>query len=289
MTTLLRGAALAERWHSEAREIARAVGGRPPTLASVHLGAGTPFSVYLARQARSAASDGITFRSLPLPESAGSADLARAVEELNADPLVDAVLLEHPLPERLDFDGAVDRLSALKDVDGVGPENLGRLVAQRPLHVPAVARAALGLLDAYEIPTRGRSVAVVGRSPTVGLPIALLLLAKGADATVTVAHRSTRDLAKALEGAEVVIGCAGRPGLLDRRSIPQGAAVVDVGLSTVPGSDGSPKVVGDADAQALEGWASAVSPVPGGVGPVTVAALMLATAEARRALAREAR
>ncbi len=236
MTERLDGRPVADRMLEAVRTRLESSPDRPACLASVHLGAPTPFSVYLRRQERAAEKVGIRFRSESLGPAPTAERLLERVRALDSDPSVDAVLVEHPMPEVLDFPTAVAALRPEKDVDGVGPANLGRMVGFRPAHVPAVARAALEILKFYRIPVAGRRVAVLGRSGTVGLPIALLLLARGAtgDATVTVAHSRTPDLAVALAGAEVIFSCAGRPGLLDRSIVPKGACIVDVGLSMVP-------------------------------------------------------
>ena len=259
-------------------EEGRGRGARAPMLASVHLAATSPFSFYLKNQAKVAASAGVDFRALALPEDADAPGVATLCSGLDRDPSVDAVLVEHPLPAALDFLRAVSALRPEKDVDGVSPVNLGRLVARRPIQVPAVALAAMAILRHYQIPVAGRRVTVVGRSETVGVPIALLLLARGegGDATVTVAHSATRELKQALSGSEVVISCAGHPGLLTRDVVPEGAAVIDVGLSTVPdpNAPSGSRSAGDADGRSLDGWAASLTPVPGGVGPVTVAQLM---------------
>ncbi len=252
-----------------------------PGLVSVHLAAATAFSPYLKRQARAAEVVGVRFRDEPLPGGAGQAELLGAIQELDEDRAVHAVLLEHPLPAPLDFLDAVARLRPEKDVDGVGPMNLGRFVGGRPTQIPAVALAALAIAKHYQLKLAGERVAVLGRSASVGLPLALLLLSRafGANATVTVAHSRTDGLKEALADVQVVFSCVGKPGLLTREVVPRNAAVVDVGLSTVPDPtrDSGIRVVGDSDAESLDGWASALTPVPGGVGPVTVAQLMANT------------
>ncbi len=262
--------ALQSRWPAR--------GSRPPRLVSVALGEGTPFSVYQRQQRRWAERLGVRFEAIVLPEHTGGEVLKERLRSLDADPAVHGVLLQHPLPPPLDFFDLVSGLSPEKDVDGVGSVNLGRLVAGRPLQVPAVARAVFTLLRHYRYSLPGRPVVVLGRSETVGLPTALLFLLRGegGDATVTVAHSRTRDLARTTRQAELVVSCVGHPGLLDRRSVGPGAAVVDVGLSTRPdpNSPGGMAVVGDADAEALRGYASALTPVPGGIGPVTSVELM---------------
>jgi methylenetetrahydrofolate dehydrogenase (NADP+)/methenyltetrahydrofolate cyclohydrolase len=273
------GAPVAERALAGARaEVTAGVdAGRPrPGLVSVHRAEATPFAVYLRQQAKNAERAGLSFRAVALQAGDGAAELAELVGQLDADPAVHAVLLEHPLPPGWEFRAAIDRLRPEKDVDGVGTANLGRLSAGRPLQVPAVARAALRIAQENGPPLEGQRVAVVGRSETVGRPLALLLLSRGIDATVTIAHSKTRDLARALEGAQSIFSCVGHPGLLDRTTVPQGSAVIDVGLSTVPDASrpSGVRLAGDADPGALEGWASALTPVPGGVGPLTVACLM---------------
>ena len=247
-------------------------------MVSVHRGQPTPFSLYLRQQRREAEAAGIRFRDEPLPAGANAATLADLLSRLDADTEIDAVLVEHPLPAELGFAEALGRLSPEKDLDGVSAESLGRLVQGRPVQVPAVARAALRLAREHGIELAGRRVAVIGRSATVGLPLALLLLARGAagDATVTVAQSRTPEHPRSQEGAEVKFSATGVPGHQGRESVPEGAAVIDVGLSAVadPDRPSGVRAVGDADAGALDGWAGALSPVPGGVGPVTVAELL---------------
>lgn len=249
-----------------------------PSFASVHLGTGGPFEFYRRNQERTAQAVGIGFRDVSLPETATTIQLQESVGALESDRSVHAVLVQHPLPSGLDFRAVVDRLSPEKDVDGVGSVNLGRLVEGHPVHAPAVALAVLQILRHYAIGTRGQRVAVIGRSPTVGLPLALLLAGRGesGDATVTVAHSRSPRLREVLAGNGLIFSCAGVPGLLTREVVPEGSIVIDVGLSSVPDPSrpSGSRAAGDADAASLEGWVEAITPVPGGVGPVTVAQLM---------------
>ena len=292
MTVQLLGKAIADGLNEASRSTtSRVPSNEPsPSLVSVHRGLDTPFRFYLRRQAKAAESVGIRFRDEALPPSSGPAELQVRLRALDQDPTVHAVLLEHPLPSPFDFYGAVAALRPEKDVDGVGPENLGRLVAQRPIHVPAVARAAVRIAQHYRLPLEGEPVVVLGRSETVGLPLALLLAGKaeGFHATVTIVHSRTRDLPKAMADARTIFSCVGRPGLLDRHNVPEGAHIVDVGISSVPdpAKPGASMAVGDADARALDGWAGSLTPVPGGVGPVTVAQLMANCIDAWRRLSR---
>lgn len=286
MTQRLDGQPVAEALDAQSRA---AVAARPasapgPSLVSVHRGVDSPFRFYLRRQDRAAAQIGIAFRDEPLAPGAGARELEARLLGLGQDPSVHAVLLEHPLPPPFDFYRAIGQLPPVKDVDGVGAENLGRLVAQRPEHVPAVALAAVAIARHYALPLEGEPVAVLGRSETVGLPLALLLSGKanGIHATVSIVHSRTRDLRAALAPARTIFSCVGSPGLLDRSNVPEGAHVIDVGLSSVPDPErpGVQRPAGDANAGALDGWAGSLTPVPGGVGPVTVAELMASTVRA---------
>jgi methylenetetrahydrofolate dehydrogenase (NADP+)/methenyltetrahydrofolate cyclohydrolase len=289
VTERLDGKPVAEAIDARTRaDIQRSPEAPPPSLVSVHRAASSPFQFYLRRQARAAESVGVVFRDESLASSDGPEELIGRMRALDRDPSVHAVLLEHPLPGPFDFLRAVSELRPEKDVDGVGVNNLGRLVAQRPVHVPAVAKAAIAIARHYRLPVDGERVVVVGRSETVGLPLALCLAgrAEGMNATVTVAHSRTPELARALADARTIFSCAGRPGLLDRKVVPEGASVVDVGLSSIPDptAKSGARAVGDADAASLDGWAAALTPVPGGVGPVTVAELMSSVARSRTLL-----
>lgn len=288
MTQMLLGAPVASRRLEEVRAMIRegSVGKRAPMLASLHLPGARPFAFYVKRQAKAARELGIEFREEILAEEGRPEELVARLRSLAEDPAVDGVLVEHPLPSPFDFQRALAELPPRKDVDGVSATSLGLLVAGRPVHAPAVARAALAIAMHYEVPLSGQRVAVVGRSETVGLPLALLLLGRETwgNATVTVAHSKTADLRASLEGSTVIFSCVGRPGLLDRSVVPKGASVIDVGISSVPDPNrpGQARSVGDANPEALEGWASSLTPVPGGVGPVTVAELMTSVVRAWR-------
>ncbi len=285
MTRRLEGKPVADSRNAATRAAIAARGDqRAPSLVSVHRDIDSPFRFYLKRQAKAAAEVGVVFRDEAVGDAAHPEALTARLAALGRDPAVDAVLVEHPLPPPFDFPAAVGELPLPKDVDGVSPGNLGRLVAQRPVQVPAVALAAVAIARHYELPIEGEPVAVVGRSETVGLPLALLLASRAPrmNATVTLVHSRSRDLAGALSRARTVFSCVGRPGLLDRSNVPPGAHVVDVGLSSVPDPTrpGGSRSAGDANPEALEGWAASLTPVPGGVGPVTVAELMASATRA---------
>jgi len=292
MTTRLDGRPVAEAIDRATRASIASVGSGapPPSLVSVHRGLDSPFRFYLKRQGKAAGALGITFRDLPLEPGDGPDELLATLRTLDRDPSVHGVLVEHPLPPPFDFFRAVDELRPEKDVDGVSPRNLGRLVGQHPVHIPAVARAAFGIARHYHLPLDGEATAVVGRSATVGLPLAVLLASypPGGNAAVTVLHSKSGDLGARLRGVRTIFSCVGRPGLLNRTTVPEGAHVVDVGISSLadPDRPGTQIAVGDADARALDGWAGSLTPVPGGVGPVTVAELMAATVRSWRMLVR---
>ena len=283
MTARLEGKPVADQLDASTR--AKSAQGPRALLVSVHRAIDSPFRFYLRRQAKAAEAVGVSFREEPIGPRDGARELEARMRALDGDPGVHAVLLEHPLPAPFDFLRAVGQLRPEKDVDGVGPSNLGRLVAQRPTHVPAVALAAIAIARHYRVPIEGERVAVVGRSETVGLPLAICLAGRteGMNATVTVAHSRTRDLARALAGSSTIFYCVGHPGLLNRAVVPEGAFVIDVGLSSVPdpAAKGGARPAGDADAAALEGWAAGLTPVPGGVGPVTVSELMASAVRGR--------
>lgn len=277
---------MAELVDQNTRQVLRTVptGTVGPCLANVHRGLEGPFHRYLRGQRKAAEALGLQFREEVLDPSDGPADLVARVRALDRDASVHGVLVEHPLPAPYDFPAAIGQLRPEKDVDGVGTENLGRLVTGRPGHAPAVCLAALSLARHYRLPIEGAQVAVVGRSGAVGLPLALLLTrrAPGPSATVTVAHSKTPDLTRALSTARTIFTCAGSPHLLTKAVVPEGVAIVDIGLSSLPDASrpSGSRMVGDADPESLEGWAGALSPVPGGVGPVTVAQLMWNTVTA---------
>lgn len=287
MTVRLEGRPVAEALDRATRSAIGARGDRPaPSLVSVHRGVDSPFRFYLNRQGKAAGALGISFRDEALRPDDGPGELEARIRALDADPAVHGVLVEHPLPAPFDFLGAVGALRPAKDVDGVGPTNLGRLAAGHPLHVPAVALAAFDIARHYRLPVDGERVCVLGRSETVGRPLALLLSARppGGNATVTLVHSKSPDLKGCLAAARTIFSAVGQPNLLTRAVVPEGAHVVDVGLSSVPdpGRPGGVRGVGDADPASLDGWAGSLTPVPGGVGPVTVAELMTSTVRAWR-------
>ena len=249
-----------------------------PGLRVVRVGEDPASGVYVRNKDRAAAEAGFDSATIHLPESTTEADLLAEIARLNADPTVDGILVQLPLPAHIRAEAAIAAVDPRKDVDGFHPLNAGRLAAGEPGLVPCTPRGVMHLLAEAGVALRGARALVLGRSQIVGRPMAQLLL--GADCTVTIAHSRTRDLPAECHRAEILVAAAGRAEMVRGDWIAPGAVVIDVGINRR--ADG--KLVGDvAYAEAL-GHAGAITPVPGGVGPMTIACLLENTLEA--ALAR---
>lgn len=247
-----------------------------PTLAVVLVGEDPGSKVYVGRKRAACEAVGLVARDHLFPGGLDQAGLLALVEELNADPAVHGVLIQLPLPPGVDEDRVIAAVNPRKDVDGFHPENLGRLLAGRPEMVPCTPAGVLEILDHYGIDLKGVEAVVVGRSRIVGKPLAQLLLNR--HATVTVCHTRTRDLAAHTRRAELLAVAAGRARVVTGDMVREDAVVVDVGVNRLP--DG--KLAGDVDFASVAPKARAITPVPGGVGPMTVAMLMRNTALAAR-------
>jgi methylenetetrahydrofolate dehydrogenase (NADP+)/methenyltetrahydrofolate cyclohydrolase len=260
--------------------LAARIAGLPfkPGLRVVRVGEDPASGVYVRNKDRAAAEAGFDSATIHLPETTTEADLLAEIARLNADPAVDGILVQLPLPAHIRAEAAIAAVDPRKDVDGFHPLNAGRLAAGEPGLVPCTPRGVMQLLTEAGVALRGARALVLGRSQIVGRPMAQLLL--GADCTVTIAHSRTRDLPAECRRAEILVAAAGRAEMVRGDWIAPGAVVIDVGINRLP--DG--KLVGDvAYAEAL-GHAGAITPVPGGVGPMTIACLLENTLEA--ALAR---
>lgn len=277
-TTLLSGRNLAKliqlKAHDEARDL-EADGLRPALAVVVATNDGSTHW-YVRSIERAAESAGITCRIVDLGHDATGQALASVLKDLSAEPSVNGIILQTPLPPGVDADALVGHIAPEKDIDGANPLSLGRLAVGQPSFAPATARAVTEILDHFDIPVAGRNVVVIGRSAVVGKPLSLLLLER--DATVTVCHSRSGALEKYTKTADVVVVAAGRTGLLNGGHISSGAVVIDVGTNVLP--DGS--LVGDVDEASVRGIARALTPVPGGVGSVTTSLLLLHTTEAAR-------
>ena len=244
-----------------------AANGRPPGLAVVIVGRDAPSTVYLERILRGCAKVGIHAAFVELEGEATEASVVATIRDLNADPMVDGVIVQMPLPRTIRLRAVVDAIDPAKDIDGIHPMNAGLLRLGYDGFLPATAHAAVEILRRSGIEIAGQDAVVVGRSPVVGMPAAFLLVKE--DATVTVCHSRTRDLAAHVRRADIVVVAAGRPGLITGEMLKPGAVVVDVGINVVDGH-----LVGDVEFASAVEVASAITPVPGGIGPLTNALLL---------------
>jgi methylenetetrahydrofolate dehydrogenase (NADP+)/methenyltetrahydrofolate cyclohydrolase len=252
--------------------------GYRPGLAVVIVGKDAPSTVYLGQILRSCERVGIEGRLVEIEGQVSAARLRRQIEELNEDPLVSGIIVQMPLPPSLPLAAVIDTLDPRKDVDGIHPRNAGLLTLGYDGFLPTTAQAAVEILKRSGIPIEGRRTVVVGRSNVVGKPAALLLLRE--NATVTICHSATRDLARHVKSAEIVVVAAGHPNLITGDMLRRGSVVVDVGINVVDGG-----IVGDVDFESASRVAAAITPVPGGVGPVTSALLLTHVVRAARAQA----
>ncbi len=250
--------------------------GATPTLAVVLVGDFPASRIYIATKKKMAAEVGIASRDFLYPGGLSQPDLLALLRRLNADPAVHGILLQLPLPQECDEDEAIEAIAPLKDVDGFHPTNLGHLLAGTPTVIPCTPAGVMEILDHYGVELKGAEAVVVGRSRIVGKPLAQLLLAR--HATVTMCHTRTRDLAAHTRRAEVLCVAAGRPQVITGEMVREGAVVVDVGINRLE----SGKLVGDVEFDLVSKCARAITPVPGGVGPMTVAMLMKNTLQAAR-------
>jgi methylenetetrahydrofolate dehydrogenase (NADP+)/methenyltetrahydrofolate cyclohydrolase len=274
---LMDGVRLRDEIIVELRKTVEAAGTPPVCLATVLVGDDRPSQVYVRIKHRKAEEAAMTSRSVELPPTASQAQVEDAVGELAADSAVHGILVQLPLPDGLDPEPVLDLLPPAKDIDGLSELSMGRLVRGRPGHVPCTPLGVMRLLDRYGVPIAGSRAVIVGRSTLVGLPLALLLARKGTDATVTLAHSRTPDLADVCREADILVGAAGQARMLGPDHVRPGAAVIDVGVSRTETG-----LVGDVDFDAVQAIAGAITPMPGGTGPMTVACLLENTLEAAR-------
>jgi methylenetetrahydrofolate dehydrogenase (NADP+) / methenyltetrahydrofolate cyclohydrolase len=256
-----------------------AVGSPPVCLATVLVGADKPSQIYVRMKQKKAEEAGMMSKGVELAETATQADVEAVVGELAADPSVHGILVQLPLPAHLDPEPVLALLPAEKDVDGLTELSMGRLVRGLPGHVPCTPLGVMRLLDRYGVATSGKRAVVVGRSTLVGLPALLLLGRKGVDATATLAHSRTPDLAAVCREADILIAAAGQARMITADHVKPGAVVVDVGVSRSEAG-----IVGDVDFDGVQKVAGAITPMPGGTGPMTIACLLENTLSAARML-----
>jgi methylenetetrahydrofolate dehydrogenase (NADP+)/methenyltetrahydrofolate cyclohydrolase len=271
--TLMDGRALAERIRAE---VAQEVDDLDGTLglATVLVGDDPASDIYIRNKHKAAREVGIEPFDHRLPRDASEEDVLGLVDELNENDEIDAILVQLPLPDGIDENQVIRAVAPIKDVDGFHPFNAGQLYLGEPTHVPATPLGILALLDEYDVELEGAGAVVIGRSQIVGKPVAHLLLQR--NATVTVCHSRTKDLADRARAADVLVVATGQAGLVSAEDVKPGASVIDVGINRTESG-----IVGDVDPAAAE-RAGLITPVPGGVGPMTIAMLLRSTVRAAR-------
>lgn len=282
---IISGTSVAKTVREEAAARAAVVSariGRPPGLTVVLVGEDPASQVYVGRKEKASAAVGIHSVTLRLPADTSEEVLLDTVARLNADPTVDGVLVQLPLPGHIDEQRVIEAIDPAKDVDGFHPVSQGRMLSGLPGLRPCTPAGIVELLQRSEVALAGARAVIVGRSNIVGKPLAAMLMQKGVDATVTVCHSRTRDLAEHTRGAHVLVAALGRPQAITADMVREGAVVIDVGIHRLEDADAprGTRLVGDVDFEPVSRVASAVTPVPGGVGPMTVAMLMRNTVEA---------
>ena len=272
--TLIDGKAIAAAMQARTRAAAAALGaeGWRPRLVSVSVGDVAAAELYVRNQSRQAAAAGVEFEARNYPATTSLEQLNGILSGLNADPRVHGIIIQRPLPIHIPVKALQTAIHPLKDVEGMHPASIGRIVYNALGLGPCTAVAAVEILKSLPLIIEGLDVCVIGHSEIVGKPIAFLMMGLGA--TVTVCHHMTRQVAAHSRAADAVFVAVGRPGLVTGPMLKPGAALIDIGINRVAGPDGGMRTVGDADFESCAGVAGWITPVPGGVGPVTVAVLM---------------
>jgi len=256
-----------------------ALGNPNVCLATVLVGDDKPSQIYVRSKHRKAEEAGMTSKHAGLPPTATQAEVEAAVRAFADDPEVHGILVQLPLPDGLDSEAVLDLVPVEKDIDGLTERSMGRLMRSRDGHVPCTPKGVLRLLERYGLSTSGQRAVVIGRSTLVGLPLAVLLARKGIDATVTLAHSRTKDLVSVCREADILVGAAGIARLITADHVKPGATVIDVGVSRTESG-----IVGDVDFESVQAVAGAITPMPGGTGPMTIGCLLENTLEAARML-----
>jgi methylenetetrahydrofolate dehydrogenase (NADP+)/methenyltetrahydrofolate cyclohydrolase len=284
-STVIDGAALAQRTRQEVSERVAALKdrGRSVHLTALLVGSTPAGELYAERQRQACQAVGIDYALRTLPADADEHTVTGVLAALNRDPSVTGIMLHLPLPKHLDATALQYQIDPVKDVEGVNPANIGYVVYGHTLIAPCTALAVIELIKSTGVPLRGAEAVVVGASEIAGKPIALLLT--GEMATVTLCHVATRDLSAHTRRAEVLVVAVGKPGLITSEHVRDGAVVIDVGINRVTAPDGTKKTVGDVDFERVRDRVGHITPVPGGVGPMTVAMLLKNTLRSAELLA----
>ncbi len=261
--------------------------GHPPTLAVILVGDDPASTSYVAGKKKACLSLGFGHKDYHLSDSTTQEQLIDLVEALNNDASVHGILVQMPLPKHLDADQVIQKISVEKDVDGFHPQSVGNLLIGKPSFISCTPLGVLQMLDYYKIETQAKHVVILGRSNIVGKPMASLLIQKGRDATVTVCHSRTQDLASVTRQADILIAAIGQPLFVKKEMVKEGCTVIDVGINRVDDATRARgyRLVGDVDYAAVAPVCSAITPVPGGVGVMTIAMLMKNTLQAALQLA----
>ena len=241
--------------------------GITPGLAVIRVGEDPSSLIYVRNKKRKAEEVRIHFEEHTLKENTSQDELIELIARLNSDSRIEGIVLQLPLPDHLDEKRILEKISPNKDVDGFHPLNMGRLLKGDPSFIPATPRGIVELLDRYKIPLEGKRAVVVGRSDIVGKPLAFLLLAR--NATVTICHSKTKDLSLITREGDILVAALGKPGFIKEKMVKEGSVIIDVGINRVGN-----KIVGDVDFEKVKVKASYITPVPGGVGPMTIVMLL---------------
>jgi len=271
MATIIDGKAVAQQLRAQITQqtAARAARGlRAPGLAVVLVGLDPASTIYVASKRKACAECGVASFAYDMPSEVSQAQLLALIDQLNADPNVDGILVQLPLPPHIDTETVIERIHPDKDVDGFHPYNVGRLAVRLPLLRPCTPYGVMKLLESTGIPFKGQHAVIVGASNLVGRPMGLELLLAGC--TVTTTHRFTRDLADYVAAADILVSAAGKPGLVKGEWVKPGSVVIDVGITRLPNG----KITGDIEFETAAQRAGWITPVPGGVGPMTVTMLL---------------
>ena len=286
---ILDGRQLAKTIRAELAEEVKAMvagGGRPPHLAAVLVGEDPASQVYVRNKVRSCEKAGFRSTLVRKPADTGEADLLAVVDQLNRDDEVDGFIVQLPLPGHINEEKVTLAIRPEKDVDGFHPVNFGRMAQGLPCYLPATPAGILEMMRRYEIPTEGKEVVVIGRSNIVGTPISILLSRKAypGNATVTICHSRTKGLENHLRRADIVVAAIGIPEFVKGDMVKEGVVIIDVGINRVeaPGTEKGYRLCGDVDFESVSPRASLITPVPGGVGQLTVVSLLMNTLRAAK-------
>ncbi|NEO63520.1 MAG: bifunctional methylenetetrahydrofolate dehydrogenase/methenyltetrahydrofolate cyclohydrolase FolD [Moorea sp. SIO4G2] len=275
MTNILDGKTIAKKIQTQLQEQTKKLTlkhGRPPGLAVLMVGDNPASAAYVRNKERACAKVGIASFGRHFPSNTSQAELEQTINALNQDQRVDGILVQLPLPDHLDAVSLLHQIHPDKDVDGLHPVNLGRLLRGEPGLRSCTPAGIMHLLQEYQINLSGKQTVVVGRSILVGKPLALMLLE--ANATVTIAHSRTQDLGELTRRADILVAAVGRPQLITSDMVKPGAVVIDVGINRVSDQQEKSRLVGDVHFDSVQETARYITPVPGGVGPMTVAMLL---------------